>query len=121
MPPFTQALLAQHETLPIHEVGILRYQVIGHSEHMSILHWYLPAGADLPEHHHIQEQSAYVLRGALEFTVAGKVYLCNAGDTMMIPSDVPHSVRVLADSETIDIFSPIRTELPKAFGAPKTE
>ena len=93
-------------------LGDLRMQVFGHSEHMTVLHWTLPDGSVFPEHHHVQEQLAYVLRGSLEVTVNGEMALLNAGDAVIIPSDAPHSVKVFGETETIDVFSPTRTELP---------
>ena len=108
---------AQIET---QQIGALRMQVFGHSEHMTVLHWILPDGSVFQEHHHPQEQLAYVIRGCLHMTVNGVSAVLKAGDAVIVPSDAPHSVTVVGEAETIDVFSPIRTELP-GFLKPREE
>jgi quercetin dioxygenase-like cupin family protein len=113
-----KTIIAQHETLAIEQFGPLRYQLIGHSDHMTAMRWFFPDGAQLPDHHHVQEQITYVLRGALEMTIGGKVVVLNANDSVIIPSDVRHSARALSETETLDVFSPVRLQLPKFFPTP---
>jgi quercetin dioxygenase-like cupin family protein len=94
------------------QLGALQMQVFGHSAHMTVLHWILPDGSVFPEHQHPQEQLAYVIRGCLHMTVSGQSAVLKAGDAVIVPSNTPHSVTVEGETETIDVFSPIRTELP---------
>jgi quercetin dioxygenase-like cupin family protein len=110
-----QTIIAQHETLPTVEFGPLRYQLIGHSDHMTVIRWFFPDGAQIPDHHHVQEQVTYILRGALEMTINGQKVVLNANDSVVIASDVPHSVRALSETEALDVFSPVRLQLPKFF------
>ncbi len=107
-------VVSRHDAVETHEAGTLRYQVLGHSENMSVLHWMLPAGAKLPEHQHEQEQLAYVVRGSMDMIIAGQSYSLNAGDSILVPANAPHAVNVHTDTETVDVFSPPRTEMPTA-------
>ena len=45
---------------------------------------------------------------ALKFELEGKEVVVRAGETLMIPSNVPHRAVALEDTLDIDIFSPIR-------------
>ncbi len=62
----------------------------------------------VPLHHHESEQVSVVLQGALKFELEGREVLVRAGEVMVIPSSVPHSVLAMEDSISLDVFSPIR-------------
>jgi len=64
----------------------------------------------VPLHHHESEQVSVVLQGALEFELEGRKMLVAAGEVMVIPSNVPHSVLAMEDSISLDVFSPIRQD-----------
>ena len=70
----------------------------------------LKKGAIVPEHHHENEQIAYILSGALRFVVAGEEYIVRAGEVLVIPSNVPHSAEALEDTVDLDIFTPPRAD-----------
>jgi mannose-6-phosphate isomerase-like protein (cupin superfamily) len=66
---------------------------------------------DVPPDRHPYDQWMYVVQGALEQILWEKdAYLCEAGDVMYIPRDVPHRVRMVNDKPIfcIEVFSPIR-------------
>jgi quercetin dioxygenase-like cupin family protein len=71
---------------------------------------YLNKGAVVPEHHHESEQISYIISGALRFKVGEEDFVLNAGETIVIPSNVPHSAYAVADMVGIDVFSPIRAD-----------
>jgi quercetin dioxygenase-like cupin family protein len=68
----------------------------------------LSKGCLVPLHHHESEQISVVLEGALKFELEGREVLVRAGELMVIPSNVPHSVLAMEDSISLDVFSPIR-------------
>ena len=71
----------------------------------------LDANAIIPPHSHPHEQAGIVLRGELEFNIAGEIRVLHAGDVYVIPSGVEHSVHVGAQpAQVLDIFSPVREE-----------
>jgi len=80
--------------------------VTGKNVMMAQIH--LKRGAVVPEHHHESEQISNIISGALRFKVAKEEFVLNAGETIVIPSNVPHSAYAEEDVVAIDIFSPIR-------------
>ena len=78
----------------------------------------LKPNANVPEHHHENEQLGFVLQGTLTFTIGGETRELRAGDTYVIPSDVPHHVVAGPEGCTVvDAFAPIRADwekLPRA-------
>lgn len=81
-----------------------------HSEQMTLAFVDVVAGAILPEHHHVHEQVTTVLEGRFELTVGGQLHEISAGETVIIPSDVPHSGRAVTDCRIVDVFSPVRED-----------
>lgn len=63
---------------------------------------------------HPEEQISYIEKGTVEFEVNGEKRILAQGDTQYIPSNVEHRVKVLEDSVILDIFTPIRKDLPQA-------
>ena len=81
-----------------------------HTQNMTIARIQLKKGGEVPEHHHINEQVAFVVNGALKFIIAGVPQELRSGQCLVIPPDVPHSVEVLEDSDVIDTFAPARSD-----------
>lgn len=81
-----------------------------HTQNMTIARLHLKKGSIVPEHHHVNEQVAFVVSGALRFVIGGAVQELRAGECVVIPPDVPHSVDVLEDTDAIDTFAPPRAD-----------
>lgn len=81
-----------------------------HMNELTVMHVNVIAGSVLPEHHHVHEQVTSIISGTLEMTVGGETRACNAGDVIVIPSNVPHSARAITDCYLIDAFSPARED-----------
>lgn len=70
----------------------------------------LTAGSRLPEHHHPQEQIAYVLSGRMRMIAAGLPHELGAGESFYLASNVPHAVETIEDTTVLDTFSPPRED-----------
>ena len=70
----------------------------------------LKKGCVVPLHSHHNEQLSYVIDGALRFTIEGKNTVVRAGEVLTIPPYVPHLVRALRDTVSLDIFHPPRMD-----------
>jgi len=72
----------------------------------------LKAGTMPNLHSHPEEQLTYILTGKAEFVLGEEVLMLKAGDLLLIPPGVPHSLKVLGDETVlnIDVFSPIRQD-----------
>ena len=70
----------------------------------------LKKGANVPLHHHHNEQITYILEGALEFLIGGERIVVHAGEVLCIPPNVPHEANALEDTVDLDIFNPPRQD-----------
>jgi len=70
----------------------------------------LKKGCVVPLHSHHNEQLSYVIDGALKFTIRGKNTVVRAGEVLTIPAYVPHLVKALRDTVSLDIFHPPRMD-----------
>lgn len=65
----------------------------------------------VPEHHHENEQVGFVVEGQIDFTIDGETRTLRAGETYVIPSDVPHSVVTGPNGAVVlDVFAPLRDD-----------
>jgi quercetin dioxygenase-like cupin family protein len=95
---------------PVEELTPLLGRQLLNTETMTIGRISLAAGAVVPSHHHVHEQVANVLEGRLRFVVGDEEQVVSAGESVFIPSEVPHSVEALDDSVVLDVFSPVRED-----------
>lgn len=65
---------------------------------------------DVPEHAH-QGQWGVVLEGTVELTIGGVLHVLNRGDSYTIPAGVPHSAKVHAGAQFIDVWEGQRLEV----------
>ena len=69
---------------------------------------------DIPEHHHVNEQLGFVIKGSITMVIAGDAKELSAGETYVIPGDVPHSARTGSEGATVvDVFAPVRGDWEK--------
>lgn len=81
-----------------------------HTKTMTVARIHLAEGAVVPSHAHPNEQVANVLSGSLRFVVGDEETIASAGQSVVIPADVPHQVECLADAIVLDVFSPPRAD-----------
>src|SRR5579883_776339 len=96
------------DSVPMETMSELISRKIVTGEKAMVAHVYLKKGAVVPEHHHESEQITWIMSGALKFELEGREVIVRAGETLVIPSNVPHRAVALEDTLDIDIFSPIR-------------
>ncbi|MBZ5535156.1 MAG: cupin domain-containing protein [Acidobacteriia bacterium] len=78
------------------------------SEHQTVAIVRLKKGCIVPQHSHESEQITSVIEGALEFEINNQTIVVRTGESMVIPSNVPHAAKALEDTIDLDIFSPVR-------------
>jgi quercetin dioxygenase-like cupin family protein len=82
-------------------------------ERMMLAQVYLKKGCIVPKHSHENEQLTYILEGALKFSLGedgSEEVTVNAGEVLLIPSNVPHKAEALEETLDVDIFSPPRQD-----------
>jgi quercetin dioxygenase-like cupin family protein len=67
------------------------------AEGYSVYAWTDGPGTKYPPHTHGDDQSHWIVSGALALTVDGKEYVLRAGDRDWLPSGTVHSARVVGD------------------------
>jgi quercetin dioxygenase-like cupin family protein len=97
--------------IPIENLNPLIERQFVHGEQAMLAKLLLRKGCIVPEHSHPNEQITYILEGALRFTLNGnEVVTVNAGEMLVIPSNVKHSAEALVDTIDLDVFAPPRAD-----------
>jgi len=97
-------------SLPAEQLNPLITRRAVHTQNMTIARLEIRKDAVVPEHQHVHEQVATVERGALQFSIGGKEIVLRGGQSLAIPSNVPHMVVALEDTVVVDVFSPARDD-----------
>jgi len=85
---------ASFNTMPVEALNPLIDRQMVYGEQSMLARIILRKGAVVPRHSHVNEQITYILEGALRFTLDdSQVLTVRAGETLVIPSNVPHQPR----------------------------
>ena len=88
----------------------LSRQVLAHGGTLMIAKIKINKGVIGPLHQHAHEQTTYILKGKIEFTIEDKKTICQAGDSLYIAPNLMHGVTCLEEGELLDIFTPMRDD-----------
>lgn len=88
----------------------LSRKILAHGGNLMIVKLMINKGVVGPLHQHIHEQTTYILKGKIEFTIEDKKIICHAGDSLYIASNLMHGVTCLEEGELLDIFTPMRDD-----------
>ncbi|GAK55449.1 hypothetical proteinATU3145 [Candidatus Vecturithrix granuli] len=107
-------MLCYHEKIRKQDIGGgILVQVLGHGQNMNVLHWnFAEKSQEVKMHQHVEEQFGYVIKGGFNITIQDEVFTIMAGDAYFIPSNIPHSFAAIGETEAIDVFSPVRKDIP---------
>lgn len=81
-----------------------------HMESFTIAFWEIEAGAEIPLHSHVHEQTTQVIEGNFEMTVNGVTQVYSPGTIVKIPSFIEHKGKALTHCKLTDVFCPVREE-----------
>jgi quercetin dioxygenase-like cupin family protein len=77
-----------------------------HTDQLTATYYRYEPGSSWEEHRHPQDQITSVLRGEIEFWVAGETMKLNAGQCAAIPGNTPHAATVGDEgAETINVWT----------------
>jgi len=103
-------LIHRSSTTPVEMLpGVVR-RTLSEGERMMLIEVTLEQGAVVPPHTHSHEQIGYLASGRLLWELGDERLELSAGDSWLVPSNVPHQVTALEPSVAIDVFSPPREE-----------
>ncbi len=97
-------------TIPLEDLNPLLQRQFVVGQEIMLARVLLKKGCIVPEHSHHNEQLTYVLEGALKFWIDGKEIIVSAGETLCIPSHMPHKAEALEDTVDLDVFAPPRAD-----------
>ncbi len=111
--PAIKARLHTWENIPLEQLNpdLGRKMITG--QNVMLTQIFLKKGCIVPKHSHHNEQVTYVLEGSLRFLLGedqDEEVIVNAGEVLVIPSNLPHSAEALEDTFDIDIFDPPRQD-----------
>lgn len=89
--------------------GVTR-KVLSHSEDLMICEICLEKDAVIASHAHPHQQITYIISGKCRYTVGEETADVGAGDSVLIPGNVLHSIVVLETMKVIDTFCPARED-----------
>jgi quercetin dioxygenase-like cupin family protein len=97
-------------TIPLEDLNPLLQRQFVVGQEIMLARVLLKKGCIVPWHSHHNEQLTYILEGALKFWIDGKEIVVNAGETLCIPSNMPHKAEALEDTIDLDVFAPPRAD-----------
>lgn len=88
----------------------IRLKTLVFGEKSLLSEFRLSAGACLPAHEHVHEQTGYLVAGKIRLFIGDEVFVAGPGDSWCIPGKVEHRAEILEDSVAIEVFSPVRED-----------
>lgn len=99
-----------HETVAVPAGTGVQRKVLSHSDNLMVCEITLEGGSVIAAHAHPHEQITYIISGKCRYTVGEVTREVGAGDSVLIPGNVFHSIVVLEDMKVIDAFTPGRKD-----------
>ena len=113
-PLASEAVLTRWADVPVESMNSLLTRAFITGAQAMIARIDLKKGCVVPRHSHANEQIAWIMEGALLFTLdeagAEKQVTVSAGEVLVIPGGLPHSAEALEDTVDYDIFAPPRQD-----------
>lgn len=85
-----------------------------HGSGLTVAHWEIAAGSELPMHSHSQEMMINLIEGEMELTVGEETRTVTAGDVVVVPGNMMHGGRTLTFCRVIDVWHPVRDDYQNA-------
>ena len=75
-----------------YQPGQVVSKTLAQNEHLSVTLFAFDKGEEISTHAAGGDAMVTVLEGTGKFTVGGEVFLLHAGETLIMPKDIPHAV-----------------------------
>jgi len=75
------------------------------AEGYDVFRWSDPPGMRYSAHAHGEDQSHWILRGALALEVGGTEYVLQAGDRDVLPAGTVHAARVVGEENVVYLIA----------------
>ena len=90
--------------------GGVKRRVLAYNNDLMTVEVIFEKGAEGSVHTHPHTQCTYVLSGKFEYSVEGDAVTLCAGDSIVVPPDLPHGTLCLEAGTLIDTFTPMRKD-----------
>ena len=103
--------VAMQRDIPFKDLGGgVRRRVLSYNEKVMTVEVSFATGAEGVVHTHPHTQCTYVLSGRFNYIVEDETIVLGPGDSVVVPSDLPHGTICLETGVLLDIFSPMRSD-----------
>lgn len=79
-------------------------------ETFTLAFWEVEAGAEIPIHSHVHEQTTQVIEGKFEMTLDGITKIYSPEMLVTIPSFAKHGGKAITSCKLMDVFCPVRED-----------
>lgn len=102
-----------NQTCPLQVLveGKVSRKVKSYSDNVMVVEVHFQNGAIGEDHQHEHEQISYCAEGAFDYSIEGKIFHLEKGDTIYVPKNLIHGCKLLSQKGMlIDIFTPYRKD-----------
>lgn len=102
---------AIHDEQKLNELGGgSARRVLAHNEQLMAVEVSFETGAVGAVHTHPHTQCSYVLSGKFRYSVEDETVEMAPGDSIVVPSGLPHGTACLEKGVLLDVFTPMRED-----------
>ncbi|MBR3765400.1 MAG: cupin domain-containing protein [Clostridia bacterium] len=103
--------VAYQQEIPFRNLGGgVQRRVLSYNEELMTVEVAFEAGAVGAVHTHPHTQCTYVLAGRFSYSVEDKSVTLGPGDSIVVPSGLPHGTTCLEEGVLLDVFTPMRKD-----------
>ncbi len=106
-----KGIVARHDQQQVKDLGggVTR-RVLSHNDQLMAVEVAFETGSEGAVHTHEHVQCSYVLSGRFLYSVEGEAAELKTGDSIVVPSGLPHGTVCLEKGVLLDIFTPQRKD-----------
>ncbi|MBE5770857.1 MAG: cupin domain-containing protein [Clostridiales bacterium] len=106
-----QGYVALSREIPFKDLGGgVQRRVLSYNEEMMSVEVAFETGAVGAAHTHPHTQCSYVLSGRFSYCIEDESVILCPGDSIVVPSGLPHGTTCLEKGVLLDIFTPMRKD-----------
>lgn len=103
--------VALNQKIPFKDLdGGVQRRVLSYNEEMMSVEVAFETGAVGAVHTHPHTQCSYVLSGRFSYSIEEESVILSPGDSIVVPSGLPHGTTCLEKGVLLDIFTPMRKD-----------
>ena len=109
-----KGIVGIHDERPLIDLGGgTTRRILTWNEDMMAVEVAFETGSVGSVHTHPHTQCSYVLSGKFSYSVEGEAVELNPGDSITVPSGLPHGTVCLEKGVLLDVFTPMREDFLK--------